>query len=123
MHGQRGGELAIEAEHDGNTPTFKLSFPFRNHFKGETSTTPAARLYKLMQSDLQNMADRCPDSNVPSHGTGLYLANLAVAVVGWKLVIQKIEVDDRVVDGKSFKGLDGKVGNLQFRLSKEDMHP
>jgi hypothetical protein len=50
------------------------------------------------------------DPNRPSHGTGLYLANLAAGAVGWKL-----ELERPTEDGKLLFKLAGQRGN-RWRL-------
>lgn len=45
------------------------------------------RLRKLRKNGLQQLIPRRGARDVASHGTGLYLANLAAAVVGWRLRI------------------------------------
>ncbi len=53
----------------------------------------AERLEILKETDLQEPIDPKHERKVPSHGTGLYLANLAAATVGWKLKISKIDLE------------------------------
>src|SRR5262249_23698855 len=53
---------------------------------GESKGRIRERLMSLMTGDLQEMIPPRQAPNVSSHGTGLYLANLAAAVVGWRLV-------------------------------------
>ena len=45
------------------------------------------RIMKLVEVGLQEPVDFDPNSYLRSHGTGLYLANLAAAAVGWELGI------------------------------------
>jgi len=40
---------------------------------------------EVVKSSLQQVVDPYLDIDLPSHGTGLYLANLSAAAVGWKL--------------------------------------
>jgi|GEM_PF-5823474 len=49
------------------------------------------RARKLWDSSLQGMIVPREDPRFPSHGTGLYLANLAAGAVGWKLELEEPE--------------------------------
>ena len=62
-----------------------------------------------LEIDLQKPVQPFTNRDRPSHGTGLYLANFAAAVVGWRLEIVK----NVQVDGEEF-------GKLIFKLSKHD---
>jgi hypothetical protein len=54
----------------------------------------ARRLRGLKKQRLQSLYPRREARNVASHGTGLYLANLAASVVDWRLGIQEIQADE-----------------------------
>jgi hypothetical protein len=54
-----------------------------------------SRLRELRDQRLQALYPRRQARDVASHGTGLYLANLAAAVVEWRLRIQAINEDEK----------------------------
>ncbi len=57
----------------------------------ETKKENLERLKDLKDKGLEELINPLKKPDVPSHGTGLYLANLAAAAVGWKLSIAHIE--------------------------------
>ncbi len=63
------------------------------------------RLKDLKEEKLQNPTPPRPDRLIPSHGTGLYLANFAASTIGWAL---------------SIRHLDEILGHLVFSLEKVD---
>jgi hypothetical protein len=74
-------------------------------------TGDASRLRDAVkESDrLQRMIPARPEPRLPSHGTGLYLANLAAAAVGWKLEFADLDAD----------GCPREKGILKFNLHRE----
>ncbi len=69
-----------------------IGFSFEDHATPLWEET-RRRLQRLRSAKLQSLFDPDPrkDREIPSHGTGLYLANLAASVVGWRLQITNIE--------------------------------
>jgi hypothetical protein len=74
----------------------ELWFPFRSEPGDESNKNRNhGRLLELERNGLQTtfLPKQSPD--VGSTGSGLYLANMAAAVVGWKLWIKKIKKDKK----------------------------
>lgn len=68
----------------GRSPEGEIELHFEFHYQAEDQEV-VSRVYALLKSRLQTMMPAREDPRVPSHGTGLYLANLAAGAVGWKL--------------------------------------
>ncbi len=71
----------------------RVRFRFREDIKGDA----VERLETVRCGRLQDTSEPWPDRNFASHGTGLYLANLAAAVVGWRLSIDRIDAAQNTV--------------------------
>jgi hypothetical protein len=73
---------------------FSLEFYYREAIRKQA----AKRLHWLRVHGLQQPSRPWPDRQVASHGTGLYLANLAASIVGWKLEISKLDEPSNSVE-------------------------
>jgi len=91
-----------ESEFRKNKNAVAVFFSF--YFKRED-----ADRIESIRKELQEPVHPFTNRDRPSHGTGLYLANFAAAVVGWRLEIVKHTVES----GEAF-------GRLYFQLSKHD---
>jgi len=87
-------------------------------FRYPTNGEHYARLQKAVEESdrLQAMVQARPEPQFPSHGTGLYLANLAAAAVGWKLEFADLDKEGRLME-------DIERGVLRFNLRREPRTP
>jgi hypothetical protein len=66
------------------SPSRELTLSFEFHYPADDKAA-AQRARDLADQRLQTMMPPREEPHLPSHGTGLYLANLAAGAVGWKL--------------------------------------
>lgn len=83
-HGRQEAGLAPRVSAVGPRPAMGLRLEFHYPGNGEAFR----RVKQLAASALQGMIAPHADPRFPSHGTGLYLANLAAGAVGWKLELE-----------------------------------
>jgi hypothetical protein len=95
---------AVETEDPGQGHTILV-------FRYPTENDHYARLQAAVKDSgrLQRMVPARPEPRFPSHGTGLYLANLAAAAVGWKLDFADLDEQGRLRE----------KGVLKFSLYRE----
>jgi len=82
MHGVPGRSDKPVVRVDSSSEELALRFEFRYP---DTDQEAVSRAWKLYEHHLQTMMPPREEPRRPSHGTGLYLANLAAGAVGWKL--------------------------------------
>jgi hypothetical protein len=87
MHGAHGQPGEVRAE---RSPTGALVLHFVFHYRPDDENA-AGRARFLSAHRLQTMMPPREEPRIPSHGTGLYLANLAAGAVGWKLEPEESE--------------------------------
>lgn len=78
-----------------NQRPIEVSIRFR--FRGDIAEEARKRLEEIAKKRLQQPYRPWDDRRFPSHGTGLYLANLAAAIVGWRLYFGENDIKGNAV--------------------------
>jgi len=80
--------LSLDEKQFGNlgTPVLLMRFNIKDPKNAE-------RLREIQRIYLQKPVDSKADRSVPSHGTGLYLANFAAAINRHRLLLTEVKTD------------------------------
>lgn len=78
-------------------PKTESTYRSKKNSKSKQWTKLRNRLKELENINLQKPMTSEPSREVPSHGLGLYLANLAASIVGWHLSVEFNENDSLLI--------------------------
>lgn len=126
---QHGRALRHPARHDDETTCAVVRFGVAIKFTsrrvvGERLADDLARTRRLFRAEMEEPFDPRPLQNVPSYGTGLYLANLAAASCGWRLRGWLMEQHENMEHGPiTRKGEPTPVIRLAFFLYRSIFAP
>jgi hypothetical protein len=108
LHGRQDRSPSVRATSAGDRVRLEFDFQYP---KDDNETRE--RVDQLYKDHLQSPIKRRRSPRVPSHGMGLYLANLAAAVVGWKLDVEKPKEAGRLRCILSQEEADAKAGSTR----------
>ncbi len=116
-HGYPGQKPVISTSEKArsNVRSYNMKFYMKAPDHRDDQRKFTQRLDELVRFKLQEPIDPLPDRKIASHGLGLYLANLAASVIGWRLRIDGFKEEPVISKRKA-----SSIFSIRFVLEKID---